>query len=678
MASNDNSPMSSPEYTSDDAMTDDLSEFFYYYEPRKSFTENNAATYASSGNPCLDFFFHVVPDTRPKSLISRLQVAWNHDPLTTLKLVCNLRGVRGTGKSDKEGFYTAALWLHNHHPKTLASNIPLLVEFGYFKDLLEILYRLIQGSDVRKIAKEEWTLKKLVKGKGGVRKQYFLSKKKMNRKQKKNKAEMEMKAKLRAKVPREQRIEANRAHMKAEQERAKASRKEKISAMAEKLQDRYNSDEDYKNLHDQVSSFFANRLKSDIQSLNSGDSTKISLAAKWCPSVDSSYDNATLICESIARMIYPRNSNPEFDGLDDTDYVFKVKNRLRKQVLVPLRNALQLPEVYMSAKQWSSITYERVASIAMKNYTDIFLHRDNARFHEYLQNVTTGDAKIAAGALLPHEIIASLDRGSGAAIVAELQWKRMVDDLLKKGKLTNCIAVCDVSGSMSGTPMEVAVALGLLVSELSADPWKGHVITFSESPELHQIKGNNLRSKTEFIRKMKAGFNTNFQKVFDRLLEVAVKEKLGEDEMVERVFVFSDMEFDQASETSRYSARYHRWETDSDSDSEEEVDEAPVDPWETDYEAIERKFKSCGYAKVPEIVFWNLRNSKSTPVTVDRKGVALLSGFSKNLLTLFLEEGGVIKPEDVADKNVKGSLTPLERMEAAISGELYQKLVVYD
>ncbi|KAI3499299.1 hypothetical protein L1887_35094 [Cichorium endivia] len=132
--------------------------------------------------------------------------------------------------------------------------------------------------------------------------------------------------------------------MKAEQERAKASRNEKQSTMAEKAQNRYNSDPDYKLLHDQVSKFFADRLRSDIQSLNSGDSTKISLAAKWCRNVDSSYDKATLICESIARTIYPRNSDPEFDGLDDANYAFKIKNRLRKQVLVPLHNALKLPK----------------------------------------------------------------------------------------------------------------------------------------------------------------------------------------------------------------------------------------------------------------------------------------------------------------------------------------------
>ncbi|KAK1651017.1 hypothetical protein QYE76_068822 [Lolium multiflorum] len=76
-----------------------------------------------SGNPILDFFFQVVPNTPPGRVHELLATAWAHDPLTTLKLVCNLCGVRGTGKSDKEGFYAAALWMHAEHPKTLAYNV---------------------------------------------------------------------------------------------------------------------------------------------------------------------------------------------------------------------------------------------------------------------------------------------------------------------------------------------------------------------------------------------------------------------------------------------------------------------------------------------------------------------------------------------------------------------------
>jgi hypothetical protein len=77
--------------------------------PPMGLTENMSPTFVSTGNPCLDFFFHVVPNTPSQTLVDRLQQAWSQNPLTTLKLVCNLRGVRGTGKSDREGFYAAAL-----------------------------------------------------------------------------------------------------------------------------------------------------------------------------------------------------------------------------------------------------------------------------------------------------------------------------------------------------------------------------------------------------------------------------------------------------------------------------------------------------------------------------------------------------------------------------------------
>lgn len=106
--------------------------------------------------------------------------------------------------------------------------------------------------------------------------------------------------------------------------------------------------------------------------------------------------------------------------------------------------------------------------------------------------------------------------------------------------------------------------------------------------------------------------------------------------MIQRVFVFSDMEFDEAS----------------------------CHPWETDYQAIQRKFKEKGYERVPDIVFWNLRDSGATPVTAKQNGVAMLSGFSKNLLIIFFNKDGEINPEMV--------------LELAVSCKEYQKLVLYD
>jgi hypothetical protein len=92
---------------------------------------------------------------------------------------------------------------------------------------------------------------------------------------------------------------------------------------------------------------------------------------------------------------------------------------------------------------------------------------------------------------------------------------------------------------------------------------------------------------------------------------VAVAGNVPPERMVKKVFVFSDMEFDQASATPS---------------------------WETDYEAIRRKYSEAGYgAAVPQIVFWNLRDSRSVPVMAEQNGVALVSGFSKNMLKLFLD-----------------------------------------
>ncbi|CAN6717546.1 unnamed protein product [Malus baccata var. baccata] len=639
--------------------------------PPMGFTENGSGTFLSSGNACLDLFFQIVPSTPASYTNQQLPLAWAHDALTTLKLICNLRGVRGTGKSDKEGFYTAAFWLHKNHPKTLACNLASFAEFGYFKDMPEILYRLLEGHDVRKKQREEWSI---AKGR-------FLGRRRPTIRRLLRRRTRRTSTKISGAINGRRQSEPKAVKMmkalervKLEKEKVSAARKEKKIAMAKKAVARYQRDPDYRFLHHQVSDLFAECLKSDLENFKSNEYKKITLAAKWCPSLDSSFDRSTLLCEAIARKVFPRESYLEYEGVEEAHYAYRVRDRLRKEVLVPLRKVLQLPEVYMGANQWGAIPYNRVASVAMKLYKEKFMKHDEERFKKYLEDVKAGKSKIAAGALLPHEIIASLKDGDGGE-VGELHWKRMVEDMLKQGKMKNCLAVCDVSGSMCGTPMEVCVALGLLLSELSGEPWKGKVITFSHDPQLHLIQGDDLSSKCEFIRRMEWGANTDFQKVFDLLLEVAVNGNLKPEHMIKRIFVFSDMEFDEASASScRYPGGWGwdtgsgwGWDTGSGWGWDTGSSREESGKWETDYEVIQRKFEEKGYGDVvPQIVFWNLRHSRSTPVSGSQKGVALLSGFSKNLMKLFLDEDGEI------------DISPERIMEEAISGELYQKLVVID
>ncbi|TXG72301.1 hypothetical protein EZV62_000880 [Acer yangbiense] len=622
-------------------------------KPPMGLTENLSPTFLSTGNPCLDFFFHVVPDTPSDQLIPRLEVSWTHDPLTTLKLICNLRGVRGTGKSEKENFYMTAFWLYQKHPKTLSLNARVFADFGYFKDLPEILFWLLEGPEKRKMIKQEWMDKK--------RRKLLVSA---------DAKRLKREAKWRAEHPvveeEEENVEKKQEEESVEsveekkpvitKEEARVLRKAREAVQARKALEKYKSDSNYRLFYDSVCDVFADVLKSDMEFLKANELSKISLAAKWCPSIDSSYDKASLICEGIARRIFPRESDKEYEKLEEAHYVYRVRDRLRKQVLVPLHKALQLPEVFMSAKEWNALPYGRVPSVAMKNYKNLFEKHDKERFEAYLEKVKSGEAKIAAGALLPHEIVKSANEDS-LGEVAELQWKRMVEDVSKKGKLKNCMAVCDVSGSMSGIPMEVCVALGILVSELSEEPWKGKVITFSANPQLHLVEGDSLKAKSEFVKAMDWGGNTDLQKVFDRILEVAAENNLSEDQLIKRLFVFSDMEFDYCTDVT---SRRMFFESVEEMAPEEQFKKG----WETDYEVIQRKFKEHGYSKVPEIVFWNLRDSNSTPVVAKQSGVAMVSGFSKNLLTLFLDEGGIVNAEDV--------------MGLALAGEEYKKLVVYD
>ncbi|WCJ26751.1 hypothetical protein M5689_008545 [Euphorbia peplus] len=591
-------------------------------------TEKGSATYSSSGNPCLDFFFHTVPDSPIHSIHRMLRKSWNLDPCMTLKLICNLRGVRGTGKSDKEGFFAAALWLHQFHPKTLACNVDSIAGFGCFKDLPEILYRILEGSDVRTIQRAEWKEKKNRAGsdRRNNDKETF---KGPFRRPKTKKSRGVKKPDSTRDIRTANALERN----KFEKEAASIARKERRVAMAKKLYDRYSKDADFRFLYERVSDFFSDRLKEDMEHLKSDEVKKISFAAKWCPSIDSSFDRSLLLCEGIGRKVFPRESYSEYESVEEAHYAYRVRDRLRKDVLVPLRKVLELPEVYIGQKKWGEIPYNRVPSVAMKLYKEKFFKHDAKRFSKYLKDAKT----VAGGAMLPAETIKSMNDDDGGQ-VAELQKKSMVDGLLKQGKkLKNCLAICDVSKSMIGAPMEVALTLGVFISELSEEPWKGKLITFSENPTLQKVQGESLIQKTAFTRMMEWGKNAALQKVFDLILQVAVDGKLKENEMIKRVFVFSDMEFDKAS--SRHG--------------------------ETDYQTMVRKFTEKGYGSaIPEVVFWNVRDSRATPVAATDKGVAMVSGSSKNLMKLFLDGNDEIDPISI--------------MKAAIAGEEYQNLAVID
>jgi len=141
----------------------------------------------------------------------------------------------------------------------------------------------------------------------------------------------------------------------------------KVAKLAVQSLETYYNDGAYRFLLDCVAQFFADLLASDVEQLAPGcQKRKIGFAAKWCPTPGSSFDRTTLLCEAIARRLFPRDSSPEYSDLSEEHYAYRVLHRLRREVLVPLRKVLELPEVYMSAQRWSELPYTRVASVVLE------------------------------------------------------------------------------------------------------------------------------------------------------------------------------------------------------------------------------------------------------------------------------------------------------------------------
>lgn len=165
--------------------------------------------------------------------------------------------------------------------------------------------------------------------------------------------------------------------------------------------------------------------------------------------------------------------------------------------------------------------------------------------------------------------------------------------------------------------MQVAVALSLLVAEVTAPPFNKTVCTFSSRPQLHAIKGDSLVSKVADMVQMDWHQNTDLDAVFTLILQRALASNIPPEQMIGTLFIFSDMQFDQAVHFDMYG-------------------DMPVHK-QTNYKTAQARFEEQGY-KLPKVVFWNLQGNgdDSMPVTHREDGTALVSGFSGQLLKLFM------------------------------------------
>lgn len=322
------------------------------------------------------------------------------------------------------------------------------------------------------------------------------------------------------------------------------------------------------------------------------DSTgkSISLCAKWAPTPKTN----KALSNAIARKLY---KGGEFQ-------------KRYRQLISRLREQLDVCERKQSLGKWDQIEYQKVPSLAMNRYRKVFARRDTERWNEYLGQLANREAKVNSTQLMPHEI---LRQPLGEQLTIS-QWDTMVEDVRKRGTLGRAVAMADVSGSMSGLPMDVAVALGILVSQCSSI--KDALISFTDRPQFFYLRDKTLAEKVCEVQ-LHVGYNTNLRLAFEELLKKSRELGLTPEEAPQTLLIISDMEFDDGSVSRGWNG--------------------------STYEDIKKMYNQYEY-QAPTMVFWNVNGRLGTmPVTQLDRGVITLSGWSQNLLELVMN-GDVSDP----------------------------------
>ena len=326
------------------------------------------------------------------------------------------------------------------------------------------------------------------------------------------------------------------------------------------------------------------QFQADMKALQVGE--PVSLLGKWLPSVNTSNEAAVRMAKQLAKAF----------GLNEAEY---------RKALSALRAEIRIIENNLRERDYT-FDYSKQPSRAMFKYRKAFLRNDELRYRAFMQKVSTGEAVLHTGALMPYDIVASVYGVSQQEREAlNVTWNALED--YTNGE--NAIVVADGSGSMywGGNPQPAAVAQSLAIyfAERNHGAFRNHFITFSMTPQLVEIKGKDIVEKVRYCCSFNECANTNLQAVFELILRTAVENRLPQKELPSTLYIVSDMEFDSCTRDASLS----------------------------NFEYAKKLFKAHGYC-LPQVVFWNVQSrNEQQPVKMNEQGVALVSGCTPRIFS---------------------------------------------
>jgi len=300
----------------------------------------------------------------------------------------------------------------------------------------------------------------------------------------------------------------------------------------------------------------------------------------------------------------PREKSSKKDIAIELRQFFKLSPKMYRKTVADMSETV---EDLMCAQQWDSIEFSHVPSVAAARYQKAFNKNAPEQYTAYKAGLVSGDTKINASAIYPHDVVKSVNTGDRDVALA--QWEAL-PNYMTGG---NILVMADVSGSMTcsvgGNPnlrcIDISIALGLYCADKNTGPFKDVVLTFSENSRIEVLKGN-LIQKMNQLNRMEWGMSTSLASAFDAILKVGLDNKLTDEEMPKYLLICSDMQFNQA-----------------------------CNKYDCALLMVKRKYEKAGFT-LPSIIFWNLNDAGHVPVKFDQTGTAMVSGYSPSILRSIL------------------------------------------
>lgn len=351
--------------------------------------------------------------------------------------------------------------------------------------------------------------------------------------------------------------------------------------------------------------FMKDQLELDVQCKTP------SLLAKWMKSENTSSEESRRL----------GNITRRYMGMNHKQY---------RKTLSILRQRINVLERLMSENRWDEIEFDKIPSKAGMKYKNAFARHDVERaragaqtYADFAKDMTKS---VNAAVLNPVDIADQIFQYGyyrSPSKTNRLMWQKYWDNLKDyyNGAEASDLAIVDVSGSMSGQPMNAAVSMGAYMAERCKGPFKDHFVTFSSNPALVRFEGVDIYDKFQRARQADWGGSTDIEATFDMLLKVAIQNHVPEKDMPKTLYIFSDMEFNACMCSG--SVNLGCWNY-----SENRISNAHEA--NTLLESIAQKWAAYGY-ELPRVVFWNL-NARQNNIPAMGGRFSYVSGFSMTMV----------------------------------------------